>query len=139
MAKRKKRKAKKGRAAAKDVVGGVALANLLSDTAGKLLRDLAVHAIRDMIDAVRRRDDGATKKEKRDVAADVLRVLADRGPMPLADVVSVVDAGLTPVLQALHVMSELRLATIEPDAQTLRLTASGARTADVVGAGSANL
>ncbi len=129
MAKSKRKQRKKQ----KDGGGGTPFwAHLLSETLGNFAGQLMADGTEQMakgtpggVDA-----DGAT--EAQDVAADVLRVVAESGPKSIADLIAETGTGLTPMLQALQTTREFRLIEIVGDDDLVQLTPAGSRTASVL-------
>ena len=68
-----------------------------------------------------------------DVAADVMRVLGESGPKPIAELITETSAGLTPLLNGLRTLREFRLIEITgAEEDVVQLTSSGKRTASLL-------
>ena len=68
-----------------------------------------------------------------DVAADVMRVLGESGPKPIAELLTESGQGLTPLLHALRTLREFRLIEITgAEEDVVQLTGSGTRTASLL-------
>ena len=67
----------------------------------------------------------------RDLAADVLRLLAEQGPKPVSELVELTGAGLSPLLEALHTVRDFRLVEFVEEGTVAQLTDSGNRTVTV--------
>ena len=70
--------------------------------------------------------------EEADVAAGILSLLGDRGPVPIADVLTGVRGELTRLLHALRDLQQFHLVEYDADTRRIALTASGAETATAV-------
>ena len=68
----------------------------------------------------------------RDLAADVLRVLAEQGPKPVSELVELTGAELSPLLGALGTVREFRLVEFVEEGTVAQLTDSGSRTVTVL-------
>jgi hypothetical protein len=79
-------------------------------------------------------DRGHGHKRDRDVAALLLRALADGGPNPVAQLLGETQAGLTPTLEALRTLREFRLINIvgADGEESVEATRSGAHAATVL-------
>jgi hypothetical protein len=76
---------------------------------------------------------GKGEQKECDVAADVLRVLGESGPKPIAELITEAEAGLTPLLTALRTLREFRLIEITgAEEDVVQLTSSGTRTASLL-------
>ena len=67
-----------------------------------------------------------------DLAADVLRVLAEQGPKPVSELVELTGAALSPLLQALHTVRDFRLVEFVEEGSVAQLTDAGSRTVTVL-------
>ena len=68
-----------------------------------------------------------------DLAADVMRVLGESGPKPIAELLTESAQGLTPLLNALRTLREFRLIEITgTEEDIVQLTGSGTRTASLL-------
>ncbi len=124
-AKGKKRKIKRRGRAAAAAGGGVmtaALGNVLGNMVGQLMAD-GVGAFTSK---------KATETGVDDVAAQLLKVLSERGPQSIADLIDATKAGLTPVLKALHNVRDFRLVDFIGEGDLVQLTAAGNRTVTVI-------
>ena len=127
MAKRKGKKNKKksgkgggGILTSAAVVAG--LGNVLGNMLGQLLAD-GVEAMSS------KRSEGARPD---DVAAKLLKVLAERGPQSIPDLLEATHAGLTPVLQALQSTRDFRLVDFVGEGEMVQLTPTGKKAVTVV-------
>ncbi len=142
MAKGKRKRGKKhkgkGGLAAGAALGGGALgaafwAQLIRETVGNFAGQLMADGAEQMA-----KGNGAAGKggddddEPQDVAADVLRVLAESGPKPIADLITETGAGLTELLRALEQVRAFRLVELVGDEQVVQLTSEGTRTASAL-------
>ena len=76
---------------------------------------------------------GTGDEKECDVAADVMRVLGESGPKPIAELITETEAGLTPLLNALRTLREFRLVEITgAEDDVVQLTGSGTRTASLL-------
>ena len=71
-------------------------------------------------------------RERRDVAGDVVRILAESGPRSVAQLVADTGAGLSPLLRALRDARDFRLVEMVGDDDTVQLTPSGSRVASAL-------
>ena len=67
-----------------------------------------------------------------DIAADVLRVLAEQGPKPVSELVELTGAGLSPLLEALGKVRDFRLVEFVEEGTVAQLTDAGSRTVTVL-------
>ena len=75
---------------------------------------------------------GALPPPPRDLAADVLRLLAEQGPKSVPDLVELTGSGLSPLLGALHTVRDFRLVEFLEEGSVVQLTDGGNRTVTVL-------
>jgi hypothetical protein len=103
-------------------LGGM-LGNIISDSV-----EAGVSGLADRMNGRRDKKRG----DSDDVAARLLRVLADRGPMSIPDLMCAAEVGLTPLLSALGTSHQFKLVEFVGEGDMIKLTATGTRTATVV-------
>ena len=117
-----------------------AASGVLAGLAGDVLLKLASGMVEEYVQPHLKR--GSKKKgaagaegtggEAPDVAARVLRVLAERGPLTIPDLLTHAEARLVDLLHALQDVREFRLVEFVGDENRVQLTAVGDRTATVL-------
>ena len=130
--KRKKQAMKWG--AASGVLAGLAGDVLLKVASGVVDEYVAPHLKWGSKNSKKKSVDGAQGSggETTDVAARLLRVLAERGPQTIPDLLTHTEARLVDLLHALQDVREFRLVEFVGDDNRIRLTAVGDRTATVL-------
>jgi hypothetical protein len=133
---KKKKKSKKGKKGGGGSAFGALGANILSDLATGVIAAAMTQAINNTSLGQHLKKGSKKKGEEggaqADVAASVLKALAARGPLPIAELLRYSGAPLTPTLHAIADVREFRLIEFAPDDDKVRLTASGSRTATAV-------
>ena len=75
---------------------------------------------------------GSHPRKHRDVAGEVVRILAESGPRSVAQLVAETRIGLSPLLRALRESREFRLVELVGDDDIVQLTPSGNRVASAL-------
>jgi len=125
MPKRKRKKKDRGKNGSGGAGGGIALAavgNVIGNMLGQLMAD--------GVGAITAKQAKATGAD--DTAAQLLKVLAERGPQSIPDLIEATGAGLTPVLHALQTVRDFRLVEFATEGDLVTLTATGNKTVTVV-------
>ena len=136
MAKRNKRRKKnknQGGGGGGGVFGEDLVREILGNFVGNLMSDGLVAAAAAKFGSGNSNGDGQqAAPPPRDLAADVLRVLAEQGPKPVSELVDLTGAGLSPVLEALRTVRDFRLVEFVEEGSLAQLTDAGNRTVTVL-------
>jgi hypothetical protein len=124
MAKNKGKSKRKSKSGAGVGAGGVALA-ALGNALGNILGQL-------LADGVGAASGKTTATGADDVAAQLLTILAERGPLSIPELVEATGAGLTPVLESLQTIRDFRLVEFIGEGELVTLTTTGNKTVTVV-------
>lgn len=129
----KRRKKNKKQGGGGGVFGEDLVREILGNFVGNLMSDGLVAAAAAKFGSNNGNGDGQQASfPPRDLAADVLRVLAEQGPKPVSELVELTGAGLSPLLEALGKVREFRLVEFVEEGTVAQLTDSGNRTVTVL-------
>ena len=130
MAKHKSKKKSKRRGKGGGGNNGSAGAGIALAAVGNVVGNMLGQLLADGLGSVAAKK--ATAAGADDVAAQILKCLAERGPQSIPDLIESTQAGLTPVLHALQTIKDFRLVDFVGEGDLVQLTASGSRTVTVV-------
>ena len=136
MAKRNKRRKKnKKQGGGGGVFGEDLIREILGNFVGNLMSDGLVAAAAAKFGSRNGNSNGDGQQadsQPRDLAAEVLRVLAEQGPKPVSELVELAGAGLSPLLEALGTVRDFRLVEFVEEGSVAQLTDAGNRTITVL-------
>ena len=129
----KRRKKNKKQRGGDGVFGEDLVREILGNFVGNLMSDGLVAAAAARFGSSNGNGDGQqASSPPRDLAADVLRVLAEQGPTPVSELVELTGAGLSPLLEALRTVRDFRLVEFVDEGAVTQLTDAGSRTVTVL-------
>jgi hypothetical protein len=128
----KKRKKKRRGGAGNDTGTWAVVSAALGGMLGNIISDSLEAGLAGAVDRVSSGKRDKSNRNGDDVAAKLLRVLADRGPMNIPDLMCAAEIGLTPLLNALGTSHQFKLVEFVGEGDMIKLTATGTRTATVV-------
>ena len=129
---KKKNKAKKKRKQKGWSTPSLVAAGLAGEVLGNVLSQ-AVNQAADKYLNKGSKKKGAEGDAKPDVATRLLKALAERGPLPIPELLERTSAPLAKMLHALQDLREFRLVEFVGDDDRVQLTPVGGRTATVLG------
>jgi len=126
------KKAKK-KAAKWGVLSG-ALSGVASHVLVRVISDVITHSLDDHLKkgSKKKGKEGVEAAPQVDAATCLLRSLAERGPLTVADLLEHTHVGLTAALRAIRDLREFRLVEFVGDDNRVQLTDPGSRTATVL-------
>jgi hypothetical protein len=133
--KRRKKNKKQGAGGGGGVFGEDLVREILGNFVGNLMSDGLVAAAAAKFGSRNGTGNGDRQQadsSPRDLAAEVLRVLAEQGPKPVSELVELTGAGLSPLLEALGTARDFRLVEFVEEGSVAQLTDAGNRTVTVL-------
>ena len=126
--KKKRRKKQSGNG------GGGGGAGMVAGAVGNVLGNMLGQLLADGLETWGSQAGSGNGQDRQDddTAARVLKVLSERGPQSIAQLLEATNVGLTPLLGALRNVQEFRLIEFVGEGELVQLTQSGHRTVTVV-------
>jgi hypothetical protein len=119
--------------------GSLFAADFAGEVVGNVIGALLAEGLQNYMSGPREKDKkppGGSADPDDDLASRLLKVLAERGPLSIPDLMSATGVALSPLLAALHTVRDFRLVEFVGEADdgdcVVQLTRNGSRTVTVI-------